>query len=371
MGQALWSAKVLSSSYSSNDRYYVLLGFTDLRMARPDTGALLSCQTGELRTGERGVFEGTGFPDQGPAYARVDESSTDTSYTTLGGPVIDYLSYGGPIYRGWVAVESGELGFDCFVPIQARPGSLARASATWVAGSPVVSSTIDPLLLVEGSPASGDSTGPSVEMWIRGYREAEMPEVAGEVVLEAELEDESGICFLGGEGRQLTLFIDGAGVDVGPHFYYLSGSSSVGRLSYEVQQLSEGEHRFILRSLDGVGNMSLDTLRVRVLAEAELSIREAVVYPNPGWGHRCFSFSLTGDAYVEISLFTVAGRRLRTLSSHCSQGYNQIMWDGLDADGDPLASGSYVYSILANAETASVLGSKARKAGIVVVMRDD
>ncbi|MBD3368848.1 hypothetical protein GF402_00605 [Candidatus Fermentibacteria bacterium] len=371
MGQALWTAKVLSSSYSSNDRYYVLMGLPDLGIARPDTGALLFCQGGELRTGERCGFEGTGFPGQGPAFARVDESSTDTSYTTLGGPVIDYLSYGGPIFKGWVSVEGGELGFDCFVPVQARPGSLARATATWVADSPVVNSYLDPLELVEGSPAGNDSTGPSGEMWIRGYREIDRPRVTGELVLEAELEDESGICFLGGEGRQLTLFIDGTGVDVGPQFYYLSGSSTVGRLSYEVQQLSEGEHRFILRSLDGMGNMSLDTLEVFVLQKAGLSVDQALVYPNPGSGRRCFSFNLSGDAYVEVYLFTVTGRRLRTLSSHCSQGYNQIMWDGLDADGDPLASGTYVYSIAASSETASVLGSEARVTGIMAVVRDD
>ncbi|MCK5842925.1 MAG: hypothetical protein KAH31_12185, partial [Candidatus Sabulitectum sp.] len=67
-------------------------------------------------------------------------------------------------------------------------------------------------------------------------------------------------------------------------------------------------------------------------------------------GLRCFSFSVSSNAFVTVSIFTTAGRCITRFSKQCSQGYNQILWNGLDEDGDIPASGAYIYVIEAETD---------------------
>jgi len=207
-------------------------------------------------------------------------------------------------------------------------------------------------------------------MWIRGYEGVEEPVVSGDVILEADLEDSSGICFLGGEGRQLRLFVNGEGRDVGRWFRYNQGSTTKGRLSYELSDLAAGSYTLILSAQDGVGNHSLDTLLLETLDADDISITETIVYPNPGSGTRCFSFRLSAAASVSVAIYTVSGRRIQSLSLFCDQGYNQIIWDGLDADGDAPASGSYIYRLLATTEGSSVFENQVDSMGVLAIVRE-
>lgn len=369
MGTATWLAKINNASYTGSVRYYAYLGHPDLWLMMPDTAPQLALETDttQLLSGQSNSLRGDGFAGQGLAAVEVRESSVDTVYTTLGGNVINWRKPGGPAYRGTVALDAGGFDLEAFIPLQSRTGDLARAAATYL-GAPVTSAAaLDPQPLAEGDPPE-DFSGPEIQMWARGYRGVEEPRVSGEVTLEAELSDSSGICFLGGDGRSITLFLDGQGIDVSREFSYQQGSSTSGSLEAELEQLSDGWHTIILRCYDGVGNMSMDTLRLESLQGEDLAIQQALVYPNPGSGRRCFSFRVTADAFVRVSIYTVAGRRIRTLSADCSQGYNQIMWDGLDAEGDRPATGSYVYRIEAVAAGSSVFDTEAEEMGVLAVV---
>ncbi len=367
MGETTWLAKIGNASYTGSVRYYAYLGHPDLRLMLPDTHPTLSLAIPELRSGQANAIQGAGFDQQGLASVEVRESSVDTIYTTLGGNVINWRKPGGPAYRGTVALDGGGFDLEAFVPLQSRTGSLARAAATYL-GAPATSvAALDPQTLLAGDPPE-DYSGPDIQMWARGYRGVEEPRVSGEVTVEAELSDSSGICFLGGDGQSITLFLDGQGIDVSDEFSYHQGSSVSGSLAAGLEQLSAGWHTVILRCYDGVGNMSMDTLRLESLQGEDLAIQQALVYPNPGSGSRCFSFRVTADAFVRITIYTVSGRRIRTLSSDCSQGYNQIMWDGLDAEGDSPATGSYVYRMEAVATGGSVFDTEAEEIGVLAVV---
>jgi len=371
MCDALWLAKLAeSSSYATNNRSYVMFGYPWFAIPDTDDGASVTVAGDTLRTGETNTVTGSGFPQTGLAWLEILESSAMTQYTCLGGAVIEYLKYGGTAFRGTVAVQSGQFATGCIVPVQAATGSWARSAASCLGSYEVSSGADDPAAVSAGSPPGGDYAGPLISMWIKGYEGVEDPLVTGEVVLEAELEDTSGICFLGGEGRQLRLFVNGDGMDVGRYFSYNQGSTTVGRLLVELTDLAAGEYTLILQALDGVGNPSSDTLMITTLDQNEIAITEALVYPNPGNGQRCFSFRLSTAASVSVSIYTVSGRRIRTLSASCEQGYNQIIWDGTDAEGDEPASGSYIYMIEASAEGSSVFGSRTDVQGILAVVRE-
>ena len=98
---------------------------------------------------------------------------------------------------------------------------------------------------------------------------------------------------------------------------------------------------------DPAGNRALKTAFVEVAKDLEL--REVLNYPNPFAQETHFTFTLTRPAeFMEIKIYTVAGRLIRVLQDfEFGVGYNQIFWDGRDADGDGLANGVYLYKIIA------------------------
>lgn len=64
--------------------------------------------------------------------------------------------------------------------------------------------------------------------------------------------------------------------------------------------------------------------------------------PNPFHGTATLDFSLVRGGPVDLSVFAVDGRHVRTLDHEAlAAGEYRERWDGRDDDGNPLASGVY------------------------------
>jgi flagellar hook assembly protein FlgD len=62
-----------------------------------------------------------------------------------------------------------------------------------------------------------------------------------------------------------------------------------------------------------------------------------------------FLINLSGNmppSSSKLKIFTVAGRLIKTIDTPLNIGYNQIFWDGRDADGDYIANGVYLYKLI-------------------------
>jgi hypothetical protein len=71
-------------------------------------------------------------------------------------------------------------------------------------------------------------------------------------------------------------------------------------------------------------------------------------YPNPFNPTTTISFSLPKEARVNLSIFDVEGRLLRTLKNEIlSGGLKEVEWDGKDWRGNPVGSGMYLYRLKA------------------------
>lgn len=131
-------------------------------------------------------------------------------------------------------------------------------------------------------------------------------------------------------------------------------------------QLRTSQVRTILRAsaVDQVGNPAEDTpgwdaymgwgrLSLRAVLEEFLSVTavpsaassggpELVVSPNPATREVSLRFALPAAGWAKVSIFDVAGRRLRVLADGPrAAGSHDLTWNGAGADGVPAAPGVY------------------------------
>ena len=65
--------------------------------------------------------------------------------------------------------------------------------------------------------------------------------------------------------------------------------------------------------------------------------------PNPASGATDIQFSLAADEQLELSIYDLSGRAVRSLARGTfSAGPNTVHWDGLDSSGKPVAPGIYM-----------------------------
>ena len=108
-----------------------------------------------------------------------------------------------------------------------------------------------------------------------------------------------------------------------------------------------------------LGCVGADTLgRADFEIKPQLTLRNVYAYPNPVRERCALLFDLGADADVAADLYTVAGRRIRSLAAHFAAGHDQLQWDGLDARGRPAANGVYMFRIraVAGAQRAEFVG---------------
>jgi len=339
-------AAKLANGFTDNDKRYEVFGNGSLRIAVPPSDMTLS--SSGLRTGEQASCEGLA-PGEGLVMLQAFESCTaDTYYTFRQNLPIPYVGQGSRFYNG-CAQSDPDLDFDIFVPVDADTGSTARISAFLLGPGGASAGVLYPEPLVPGTPSPTDTAGPVISLWLDGFRSAAAPSVSGPVIACAELSDPSGINLLGNPGRQLALYLDGSPQDVSPLFRYDAGSTTQGSLEAALGSLSEGAHTLELRASDGLLNRSSVAMSFTVLSTSGLTIWQAFPYPCPSSGGLSLNWMQSGEGSVDIEIFTVNGLRiLRERNIPAEAGYNSWWWDGADADGDPVASGSYIYRIRAS-----------------------
>lgn len=345
-GDALWAAKVQIPAYYYNSRYYVLLGDGGIRPAHPSSsGCSFQVQGETLFRGRLNSVSGS-FQNSSSGLVDVTESGSMTTYSGLGSGSTTYLRYGSSVYAGLVSGEGTDFEASFFLPLQADTGYYSRGSSVGISGGGSESAWREWTEVSDDGSYAADSLPPRIEMWLEGHREEDSPDVSGDLLLRALLTDSSGICTMGGgAGRSVLLSLDDQGFDISGYFAYHSDSHSSGEIEYPLPELVEGEHRLVMVAWDGMGNAGRDTLDFNVVQAPDHLLTDVFVYPNPGAGQRSFNFRSFSPGSASVRIYTVAGRCIWSRTLNCGAGYNQLLWNGLDMDNDPPASGAYIYRL--------------------------
>ena len=71
-------------------------------------------------------------------------------------------------------------------------------------------------------------------------------------------------------------------------------------------------------------------------------------FPNPFNASTTIAFQLALPSQVELSIYSISGQRVRSLiSDSLPAGHHRLQWDGRNERGEPVASGTYLYQLLA------------------------
>jgi hypothetical protein len=136
------------------------------------------------------------------------------------------------------------------------------------------------------------------------------------------------------------------------------------RVTYETT-IQERIYDIVFQATDVTGQTS--RFVVHVPEGGGLVLRDVANYPNPFYDTTRIIYVLNQSGVdVRIDIFTVGGRLIRRMEAPGQLNYNEIEWDGVDQDGDPVANGLYLYVIEARTDDGSVVTSNV---GRMVVAR--
>jgi hypothetical protein len=253
-----------------------------------------------------------------------------------------------------------------------RLPSTGRVSVISFGGSAALSYERDSITLSTDTVSNSDHEPPLVGLQADG-----IPLVPGDTNrvprrfnLVGRLSDPSGIFLVPNmdpsvEDVVLSLKMGGTATPLTSYFHYDNNSTVRGQFTYPIELQNELDSITVTAADNMVDptNPGQNRTRVTVLLKTQLNealeLADCLVYPNPTRGAAKFTFSLNRAALVSVKIFTIAGRLVRVLPPvPCGFDYNQLEWDGLDKDGQPLANGVYLYKLDARVTETSSAGAQ-------------
>jgi hypothetical protein len=399
IGMALYMAKYLRANrgqIDGNDRLYMVFGDPaqllqfpkyDIRItAAPDTLVALSVDSlaGEI-TDNYGNLQ-TDF--NGTVWITVKDGSIVRQVTLrdwLNNPIsgqVSFISPGSTIFLGPADVVNGHFSSRFFIPKDISYGSHGAKIYTYAGNGSYDAVGVEDSLVVSGSlSVVQDSIGPTVSLFVddRLFGEG-LTMVPIGFTLGAEIHDEHGINITGQLGHGIVATIDGGEIysgDVTSYFRYNQGDYQSGRLDIKLPEIPTGEHEISLKVWDNFNNSTLITRRIEAVATDRLELTDVMNYPNPiskGMASTVFQYCLNDNVdRVTIKLFTESGKKIKTIDINSGEltrmDCNQVSWDLLDADGDRLANGIYLYKVTAEKRQADGSSENADKTGKLVILR--
>ncbi|MDO9391301.1 MAG: type IX secretion system sortase PorU [bacterium] len=373
IGQAFYQGKLASGGNS----LYILMGDPALYLRKPADVCSLVLSDDTLKSrglySVKGKISGRPVSFNGQALLTLyDVSRRDSSLFT---PTLTFMIPGQPLIKFGAVVQNDSLNASFILPnissLRSETLSGARLGGySWGPNSDA-SGFLPGSLWIGGIDTAflSDTAKPKIELWANEVKLADGDQVGKSSQLSVNISDDRGlniIPFSASQTDQVQLLIDGSKLyNISNDFVFDIGSAVAGRTTWSVAADS-GLHRFRFTAYDLTGKKGVLDMNLKVSSQETSNKIDGVYnYPNPFKQSTCFTFNLYQEGDVTIKIYTIGGRMIKTLTqSGRSFGYNQIYWDGRDADGDLLANGVYFYKV-------SVKGAagEASKIGKLVVMK--
>ena len=265
---------------------------------------------------------------------------------------ISYLKIGPTLFRGTFTFDGASLSTKFRVPkditYSDKPAKV-RFSIASNTGEEAIGA-VGEIQLTLGSP-SNDTDGPIVTFETETGRILRSGDhLSAEKKLIIRLSDPLGINITGEKGHEL-LFINPETDDKSiatERFIYDVNSLNTGIIEHNIPS-DQDQLSLVVSAWDNANNPTEARIDLILLKSKKLDLLHVFNFPNPFAHETKFTFELTDDAEISVDIYTLAGRRIKSiLPVHFTIGHQQIYWNGRDEYGGMLANGVYLYKITAN-----------------------
>ncbi|MEZ4844028.1 MAG: type IX secretion system sortase PorU [Bacteroidia bacterium] len=318
---------------------------------------------------------------------------TGEVYPTVFDKFIDYQTRGndpksitatfkmqnGVLYRGKITVDSGKFSFVFVVPKDISY-NFGQGKISYFSSNGITTGTgFDTGIIVGGtsSVTATDTSGPEIhlfmndESWVFGGTTNPSPTILVKIF------DENGINTVGnGIGRDLTAILDAGTefekiINLNDFYETKLNSYQEGEIRYLLADIEPGRHTLKVRVWDVYNNSSEDYTEFVVAKDDKLTIDNLLNYPNPFTTSTAFHFDHNKagqNLTVLVQITSISGRIVKSFHENivASQShFSNIVWDGNDEFGDPLAKGVYLYKVTIKTED----GQKAEAIQKMVILK--
>ena len=196
---------------------------------------------------------------------------------------------------------------------------------------------------------SNDSVGPKIFLYLN---EPDFPNggvTNSNPYFIARLADDSGINATGTSlGHDIELTLDGNTnelIVLNDYFTYDFGSYQEGIVSYQLENLSPGQHTLSLRAWDHNNNSSVSTLNFMV-GSATLQGKTLYATINPARTYTQFVANISQEhigGNITFEVYTVTGQKVWEKTQAITHAYATERWNLTTLSGTPLAKGLYIF----------------------------
>jgi hypothetical protein len=286
------------------------------------------------------------------------------------------------IYRGTVDVRNGRFTIQFVVPKDISYDSLNTGRISlyaWKANaSPgdvfaTASGATEQVFFTSTNPnVQPDNTPPNATVFLNDRTFTSGGITHQNPTFIAELSDENGINLTQSIGRAITLVLNGDErnpIILNEFYEAREGSFTEGEIRYPFRNLRNARYSLRFKAWDTFNNSVEQFLDFTVADSSQLMLGNRVMnYPNPFRDRTTFVIenNRPNDLLnVQIKIYTVAGRLIKTLRDAQAAHRINIPWDGKDDDGSNVANGIYLYKVILSSQDGQFRAERVEKLAII------
>ena len=197
-----------------------------------------------------------------------------------------------------------------------------------------------------------DTTGPSLKLWLgsRSFQSGDAVSMHSTIIV--DVNDLHGLnTSTASIGHSFVGWVDDvqdSAVDLASTYISKENDFTSGTSQQHVS-LPSGHHTMHVRAFDTYDNAAFASVDFVAKNGTPYQLYDLSVVPDPMQNNTTISFVQPGQAgslvNVTLSIYSVAGQLVRTLTAESRESVIAMPWDGRDAMGTPVANGAYVFGV--------------------------
>jgi hypothetical protein len=393
LGDIIRLAK-LNSGDGSNKRNFTLLGDPAVRLAFPWYGKVVTdsinhssvlSKTDSLKALTKIIISGHIEDNQGKLMTDFsgtvspvvyDKASKISTLANDGGLTVKFELRNNVLFSGKTTASKGRFKFSFIVPrdIDYTYGNGKISYYANNSDKDMNGQYSDVVVGGFASSTSADTSGPDIRLFMNDtlFRNGGITDE--NPTLLALITDAGGINTTGsGIGHDLTAYLDmdrNNSIVLNSYFENDLDNYMKGKLTYNLFDLSLGNHSLTLKAWDNYNNSSEETIHFLVETGGKFILKNLMNYPNPvSYDTKFTAEQNRPDQQLEITvtIYDLGGRAIRIIeTTEFVSGYEipPIPWDGSVEGGKRAGRGIYPYRITVK----TISGEKAEGSGRLIIL---